>query len=256
MKPLRLWLAFLLFGFARIGTAYGQITPTDEIQGYDAAIVEQGKFNLTWHNNYTPIGQTQPEFPGGIVANHTLNGVPEWAYGVTDWFEAGMYLPVYSLTNNGSFLIDSAKLRALFVVPHADDRSFFYGLNFELSYNSKRWEPTRFSGEIRPIIGVRFGPVDIIINPILDTTFQGVKNLEFNPAERVAYNVSSTWAFAVEHYESYGHISGFLTPNEQDQTLFGVVDYKGPISVEAGIGHGFTPVGDKLVLKLILSRDF
>ena len=48
-----------------------------------------------------------------------------------------------------------------------------------------------------------------------------------------------------------------LPTDKQDQTLFGVVDYKGlPISVEAGVGHGFTAVGDKLVLKLMLSHDF
>jgi hypothetical protein len=43
------------------------------------------------HNNYTPIGRKQPDFEGGITPNHTLNGVPEWAYGVTDWLELGLY---------------------------------------------------------------------------------------------------------------------------------------------------------------------
>jgi hypothetical protein len=66
---------------------------TDEIQVYDAEIAEPGVLNLMVHNNYTPDGLTQPRFPGGLVPNHTLNGVPEWAYGVTDWFEQGLYLP-------------------------------------------------------------------------------------------------------------------------------------------------------------------
>ena len=114
---------------------------TDEIQVYDAEITAPGQFNLTWHNNYTPSGRTQPAFPGGMVPNHALNGVPEWAYGVTDWFEAGTYLPVYTLTSDGRLLFDSVKLRALFVVPDAHDRTLFYGLNFELSYNTPHWEP-------------------------------------------------------------------------------------------------------------------
>ena len=126
---------------------------TDEIQVYDAGITAPGQFNLTWHNNFTPSGRTQPAFPGGIIPNHALNGVPEWAYGVTDWFEAGTYLPVYTVTNDGQLLFDSVKLRALFVIPNAHDRTFFYGLNFELSYNAPHWEPSRFSGEMRPIIG-------------------------------------------------------------------------------------------------------
>jgi hypothetical protein len=43
-------------------------------------------------------------------------------------------LPPYSWIGNRRFLIDGAKLRAEFVVPHAQARSFFYGLNFELSF--------------------------------------------------------------------------------------------------------------------------
>jgi hypothetical protein len=61
---------------------------TDEIQIYDAQIAAPGVFNLTLHDNYTPDGRTNPDYPGGIVPNHTLNGVPEWAYGVAPWFEA------------------------------------------------------------------------------------------------------------------------------------------------------------------------
>ena len=100
--------------------------------------------------------------------------MPEWAYGVTDWFEAGTYLPVYTRTSDGRLLFDSTKLRALFVVPDAHDRTLFYGLNFELSYNTPHWEPSRFSGEIRPIIGVHCGRFDLIANPILDTDFNGL----------------------------------------------------------------------------------
>jgi len=124
------------------------------------------------------------------VPNHTLNGVPEWAYGVTDWLELGAYVPLYSWTGSGHFLIDGAKLRAEFVVPHAQERTFFYGVNFELSFNALYWEPTRNSGEIRPIFGVRIGPVDLIANPILDTSFRGLGSLDFAPAARVAYNFS------------------------------------------------------------------
>jgi len=51
-------------------------------------------------NNYTFDGLKVPRFPGGLVPDHTLNGVPEWAYGVTDWFEQGLYLPLYSDASN------------------------------------------------------------------------------------------------------------------------------------------------------------
>lgn len=64
---------------------------TDEIQVYDASIATPGVFNPTWHNNYTPLGAKTPAFPGALVAEGSLTGV-------TDWFEAGAYLPLYSMT--------------------------------------------------------------------------------------------------------------------------------------------------------------
>ena len=115
----------------------------------------------------------------------------EWALGVTRWFEAGLYLPLYSHDKHHGWGIDGFKLRALFAVPNADDRTFFYGANFEFSYNAKRWDATRFTSEVRPIIGWHLKPLDIIINPIVDTAYDGFGNLEFVPASRVAYNFPS-----------------------------------------------------------------
>ena len=66
---------------------------TDEIQVYDGSLAAVHEFTLTLHTNYVITGNASPAFPGAVVANHSLNGVPEFAYGVTDWFEAGLYLP-------------------------------------------------------------------------------------------------------------------------------------------------------------------
>jgi hypothetical protein len=230
---------------------------TDEIQVYDAEIVAPGTFGLTWHNNFTLRGRKEPAFPGGITPSHTLNGVPELAYGVADWFEAGTYFPVYSITGDGDILIDGVKLRALFVVPHAERRTLFYGINFELSENSLHWEPTRVAGEIRPILGTHVGPVDFIVNPILDTSFDGISNLEFAPAARLAYNFPETWTIALEHYSDFGRIRQFDPIDDQGQTSFAVVDYKKEkFGVEFGVGHGFTSASDSTVIKLMLEFGF
>ena len=229
---------------------------TDEIQVYNGGIAEKGKFNLTWHNNFTPDGLTTPAFPGAVVADKSFNGVTEWAYGVTDWFEAGLYLPLYSHDKNLGGQVDGFKLRALFVAPHADDRTFFYGLNFEFSVNGKHWDENRFTSEFRPIIGWHLHPVDIIINPILDTSYDGVKNLDFAPATRVAYNFSPKWAIAAEEYADYGPLRQFYAGNGQVHQLYGVVNHSTKfLDVEAGVGFGLTGASDKLTLKLILSRD-
>ena len=229
---------------------------TDEIQVYDAEIAAPGTFNLMVHNNFTPSGQKTPRFPGGLVPNQTLNGVPEWAYGVTDWFEQGLYLPLYSVANGEGPVLDGFKLRELFVVPHAADRTFFYGINFEFSYNSQHWDPYRSTSEIRPILGWHLGKFDFIVNPILDNSWTGFKNLDFAPSVRLAYNLDKTWAVAAELYSDYGAIKGLLPFDQQSQQLFGVVDYRTEeFNIEAGLGFGLTPASDRLVVKLMISRD-
>jgi hypothetical protein len=90
---------------------------TDEIQVYDAVIAEPGIFNLTWHNNFIADGAKTPAFPGGLIPDKSFNGVTEWAYGVTDWFEAGLYLPLYSISQDRGATINGGKIRLLFVQP-------------------------------------------------------------------------------------------------------------------------------------------
>jgi len=246
-----LLLAAALF-LAACGPALAQ---TDEIQVYDATIAAPGVFNLTWHNNYTPSGRTVPDFPGAIVPQHALNGVPEWAYGVSDWMEAGLYLPLYSVTGDGAVRFNGFKLRALFVRPDAAEQPFFYGINFEFSYNTPHWEQHRYSQEIRPIVGWHIGRLDVIVNPILDNDWEGFGRLDFAPAARLAWHWSKIWATAMEEYADFGPVDHFHTPRAQSQQLFGVFDYNGKVSVEGGLGFGLTPASDHRVVKLIVSWD-
>src|SRR5215471_18338219 len=227
---------------------------TDEIQVYDASIVGKGTFGLTLHNNYTVHGSTEPSFPDGLAPDHRLNGVAEWAYGVTDWFEAGLYLPIYSAAS-GESGFQGGKIRTLFVVPHADDRRFFYGVNLEFSYNGEHWDEQRSTSEIRPIFGWHLGAFDIIFNPILDNSYKGAGKLEFVPASRFAYNISSKWAVAVEEYADFGPLEDFYPRDEQSHQLFAVFDFSGgEISLEGGIGFGLTSATDDLAVKFIFAK--
>ena len=248
------WLAvWLIFIGASVASIRAQ---TDEIQVYDANIAAPGKFNLTLHNNWIAEGRDAPAFKGGLVPDESLNGVPEWAYGVTDWLETGLYFPLYSISKNRGATFNGFKLRALFVAPHAAERTFFYGVNFEASYNARHWDPSRITSEVRPILGWHLHPVDIIFNPILDTDYSQVENLDFAPATRVAYNFSEKWSIAVEEYADFGPVGGLYSLNRQSHQLFGVIDHHGKfLDIEFGVGAGLTDASDRLTLKLILSRD-
>lgn len=244
-------LGILIASLCATRTAGAQ---TDEIQVYTGELAAPGEFNLTIHANFTPRGHTIPAFPGGIASEGSLNGAFEWAYGVSHWFEAGAYFPVYTIARGGRVLLDGAKLRALFAVPHAETRRFFYGINFELSRNSRAWDPSRYGGEIRPIVGARAGQWDFVVNPILDTSFDGLARLDFAPSARAAYNQSPEWAEAVEYYADFGQLRHFA---DAQHTLFAVMDHAGKsLDLEAGIGFGLTRTTDSVVLKTIVSHTF
>jgi len=239
-----------------IGFALPAGAQTDEIQVYDATIAPTGAFNLTLHDNFTPIGSSTPRFQGGITPDKSLNGAAEWAYGVLPWFEAGVYFPLYSITRDNSILYNGFKLRALFVTPDAAKREFFYGVNFEFSFNTAHWDPRTYTSEIRPIVGSHVGRFDFIFNPIIDNSWTGFSNLEFVPATRVAMAVTDKYKVALEEYDDFGRISHFLPAAKQSHQLFGVLDINlGGLAIEAGIGAGLTGGSDHRVVKLILSRD-
>jgi len=254
---LRLVVVMIVALVAFLALPAAALAQTDEIQVYDAQIADSGVFNLTWHNNFTPIGLKTPAFPGGLIPDKSLNGVPEWAYGVAPWFEAGLYLPLYSISKDRGATINGGKIRLLFVKPHAAEHKLFYGINFEFSYNAKHWDPRRYTSEIRPIIGLHLHPVDIIVNPILDNSWLGgFKGLDFAPATRLAYNISESWAVAAEEYADFGLLRHFYSGSQQQQQLYAVMDHTSKtINVEAGIGFGLTSATSKVTLKLILSRD-
>jgi len=248
----RRWLA-LLACLSAPTLAFAQ---ADEIQVYDGGLAPRGIFNLTLHSNLTPRGVKEPAFPGAVIADKSFNGVPEFALGVTDWFEAGLYLPLYSRDKDSGFGLDGLKLRTLFAVPNADDRRFVYGANFEFSYNARRWDTARFTSEIRPIIGWHFKPVDLIVNPIVDTSYDGFGNMVFVPSIRLAYNASPVWAVALEEYSDFGPFHELHSRSDQAHQIYWVVDRAGKQwDIEAGMGFGLTNASDGFTLKLILARD-
>jgi hypothetical protein len=229
---------------------------TDEIQVYDASIAPTGAFDLTLHNNYTPSGSHSPAFPGGIVPSGSLNGVAEWAYGVAPWFEAGLYFPLYSVTRDRDVLYNGCKLRTLFVTPNAAKRDFFYGVNFEFSFNTAHWDARRYTSEIRSIIGAHVGRFDLIFNPIVDNSWNGFSRLEFVPETRAAMALTEKYKVALEEYDDFGRVSHFLPAAKQSHQLFAVIDINTEwVGIEAGIGAGLTGGSDHRVIKLIVSRE-
>jgi hypothetical protein len=228
---------------------------TDEIQVYNAGIAAPGQFTIEQHLNYTALGLKDPPFPGGLVSNHAINGTPEFAYGLTDWWEVGLYLPF--AIQDQQLLSNSFKLRTLFVSPNADQRNLFYGINFEFSNTTPKFALTRFALEIRPIIGFRNADYEFIVNPIVDAGFGKSGELDFAPAVRVARKLDKDLFVGLEYYADFGEIGNFAKLADQQHTLFAVTDFKlGVLDVDFGVGYGLTPASDRWVIKTIVGYAF
>ena len=227
----------------------------DEIQVYNAEIAKVGQWTFQLHNNYAFIGRKEPDFPGGLIPNHALNGTGEWAWGITDWWEMGFYTP-YAVDQELTPYSNAAKIRQLFVIPNAAEREFFYGVNFEFSYAMPQFSETRWNMEIRPIVGWRKGDYEFIINPIVDLGFGQNGGAEFVPATRFARNLGENLAVGVEYYTDLGPLQRWLPFNEQQHNVYAVVDFKiGRFDVNAGVGYGLTPGSDRLMAKMIIGTD-
>ena len=253
--------AFIVFALSNLiltqmPSAHAADQVHDEIQVYNAGIAAIGQWTYEQHLNYAAMGQTVPEVPGGLHSNHALQGTPEFAYGLTEWWEAGFYLP-FAVNGDNQFLSDGAKIRSLFVVPDAAKRSFFYGVNFELSYELPRFSALPWNLEIRPIIGVRNSEWEFIVNPIVDVSFGSAGEADFAPAVRLARNLGEERFIGLEYYSDFGKIGDFLPLQKQSQQLFAVTDFKlDKWDVELGAGYGFTTGSDRFVVKAILGYAF
>jgi hypothetical protein len=243
---------------AAIAFTLGQGQPAkavDEIQVYNANIAAPGQFTIQQHLNYVGVGLKTPPFAGGFASDRSLNGTPEFAYGVTDWWEVGLYLPF--AVQDRQFLSDGFKLRTLFVSPHADQRNFFYGVNFEFSRSMPRFSETRYGMEIRPIIGIRQADWEFIVNPIVDVGFGRNGEADFTPAARLAKKLGPDLYAGLEYYADFGEIGRFARLLDQSHTLFAVTDFRlGEFSVNFGLGFGLTPASDRFVVKTIVGYAF
>lgn len=247
-------LIFLAVAMAWIACVQ-PVKATDEIQVYNAGIAAPGQFTIQQHLNWVPQGIKQPPFPGGLISNGSVNGTPEFAYGVTDWWEVGLYLPF--AIQDQQFLSDSFKLRTLFVSPNADQRNFFYGVNFEFSNTTPKFAQTRFALEIRPIIGIRNPDWEFIVNPIVGIGFGQYGQADFAPAARLARKLGPDLFAGLEYYADFGEIGHFGKVADQQHTLFAVTDFKlGVFDVDFGLGVGLTPASDRFVVKTIIGYAF
>jgi hypothetical protein len=227
----------------------------DEIQVYADDINAPGEFHLELHLNATPSGRSTPAYPGEITPAHAIRLTPEFSYGISQDWEAGLYLPTLR-DGSGSLYVAGAKLRMkwLPIQPH-EGRGAFAGLNVELSQVAARFELDRRSLEARPMLGWRSPEWLVAFNPTLDFALAGPghsRPADFSPSLKVARTVTDWAAVGLEYYSDLGPVTEIESFGQQMRTLFVAIDVdRKPWVFNFGIGRGFGAENDAWTVKAI-----
>ena len=256
---MRAFALLLLFGMLALPRAAFAIS--DEIQVYTDDINKPHEKGLELHVNTTPSGRSTPDYPGDSPPRHGWRVTPEFSYGLTRDFEAGLYLPG-GRDPDGSWFLSGAKLRLkwLPLQPGDNGAGWYAGANLELSSTDHHYTESRYGSELRTIFGYR-GPDWLVgVNPIFEWDLskgyrQGGPG--FTHAWKAMHDVTQGIALGFEYYGDIGKLADPLPGSAQDRTLYLTVDVdRKPFVFNFGVGRGMNDATDRWTLKTIVEIPF
>lgn len=247
-------LAAALFCLA----APAALAAPDEIQVYTEELNDPGEYGLELHVNYAIKGATEPSYESEKPGHHMLQMTPEFSYGITRTLEAGLYLP-FAIAPDGNLYNNGLRLRLKFIAPHEEKNYFFWGLNGELGYRTRRVSESYWGLEIRPILGYRDKNWLVSFNPIvnMDLSNNVSHAPNFEPGLKVTRKAMEGLNAGFEYYGEFGPLRDPLPADQRAHSLYAVMDVaKGDLDVNFGIGRGFGENPDKWVAKAIIAFPF
>jgi hypothetical protein len=230
----------------------------EEIQVYMDEMSKAGHFGLDLHNNYVVSGDRTPDHFGGEPSAHTYRFTPEFAYGITDNLEAGLYI-LSTVDPRGTLTTGGEKLRLKWIAPKAQGQDWFWGLNFEIGKVSRRYDVNPWNAELKGIAGFRKGPWTVAANLNLDWAISGPAvspaSLDFDT--KISYALSEKFALGIETYNGLGDVKALGRFSDADEIAYLVADTSiGKWDLNLGVGRGYSTPTDKWVLKAIVGVPF
>ncbi|RTL63840.1 MAG: hypothetical protein EKK41_22645 [Hyphomicrobiales bacterium] len=253
----RTLFAAVLLGASALALSTAHAAQQDEIQVYTDDINKKGETGLEVHLNTTPQGRTKPDYPGEITNNHGFRFTPEFSYGLTSDVELGFYLPML-IDGAGDFYVVGSKYRVKWmpVRPKDDATGWFLGANTELSNVDRKFSQSRWSTELRPIVGYKGKDWLFSFNPILDWDLSdGLQSWEptFVPSVKLSKEVAKGLSIGAEYYSDMGKLAHIEPWNKQDNRIYGIIDVDmKPLVFNFGVGYGLTEASDRWTVKAII----
>lgn len=228
----------------------------EEIQVYMDEMDKPGHFGLDTHFNYVTDGTLTDEYPGQQQSLHRLRITPEFSYGITPNFEAGLYLPLASIDAQGRLDPGGVKTRLKFIAPRAEGQNWWWGANFEIGHVNHKLDINPWNAELKGIIGTRVGKWTLAENANVDFVVSGPEphspDVEFDT--KVAYAATKKLSLGIESYNGVGSFAHFGKVGQSDQAIYAVADIDmGHWALNFGVGHGYGTNADHTIVKAIVS---
>jgi len=243
--PLCLALALLQPAFAA----------DDEIMVTDGDLAKVGKPELEVHTNFS---QGTNQSPGEEVfpPNNVLRVTPELSIGVSEHWDAGLYLPTSWVPGHGLYY-DGIKARAktIYTQPLSNDAHLYYGVQFEVADLNPGASADRTSVEVKVIGGVELGNWEAAINVVeqRDVPDHDLISPAHAVNVKLVRNLGNGMAIGVEHYTTWSSIALEEPIREIDNLSFLTLQWKvRDWGLHLGIGHGWSNSPDQTIVKLVV----
>lgn len=228
----------------------------DEIQVYDDEINAKGEYSLEMHLNTTPNGLKTGNYNGEVLTNGNTRITPEFAYGLGNGLELGLYLN--TVVNNGQWNYAGYKARLKWLpILEKDGYPFFAGVNLEVGNVMYQYDQSRYGAEARFILGKHVDKWLFVVNPIFGHALSQPYRTEgpnFSMAARVSREVTPELALGVEYYSDIGLLNQTIGYQQTGQAAFLMMYWEGkPFAFQFGVGKGLTQNTDSLTVKGIIS---
>jgi hypothetical protein len=228
----------------------------DEIQVYDDEINAKGEYSLEVHLNTTPNGLKTGNYNGEVLTNGNTRITPEFAYGLGNGLELGLY--VNTVVNNGQWNYAGYKARLKWLpILEKDGYPFFAGVNLEVGNVMYQYEQSRYGAEARFILGKHVDKWLFVVNPIFGHALSQPYRTEgpsFSFNARASREVTPELALGVEYYSDIGLLNQTIGFQQTGQAAFLMMYWDGkPFAFQFGVGKGLTQNTDSLTVKGIIS---
>ena len=230
-----------------------------EIQVYGSETVAPGNAMVELHSNFTFKGE-KDSVDGLQPTEHAFHETLEITWGLTPWFETGVYVFTSARSGEGWQWVGD-HLRPRVRAPESWHWPVGVSLSTEFGYQRRSYSQDTWTWEIRPIVDKQWGPWYVSVNPALEKAVHGAnasRGFELAPNLKISYDATRTVTVGMEYYGVLGPLARFDSTRDQQHQIVPSLDLNLSPAWELNFGaaFGLTRSTDRFLLKMIIGRRF